>query len=277
MQVVRMGSEGGRARENRSSRKGLGWAALALLLLPLTAAAGPNPNYRWDESRNRPGPNRCRDSSQCDGARTCSPAGWCQGEARPTPPPPPAPPPPARPGPGSDWGRGPDRDNGGPGRGPGGPDWGHGRGESRPQRATFIRSRLAGLVLDIAGNNRASGATVIAHPAKNRRDGIDNQQWELVPTQDGYSIRSRLNGFVLDIWGLNRNAGAPVRVGEFNGGANQIWQLVPSSVRGYYYIQSKLNGFVLDIEGGKTDGSGRLIAYPMKREGAENQLWQLDE
>ncbi|OJH33523.1 RICIN domain-containing protein [Cystobacter ferrugineus] len=251
MQAVRSGSEGGRARESQTSAKGKGWAALALLLLPLTAAAGPGSDYRWDESRNRPGPNRCRDSAQCDGARTCSPSGWCQGDARPMPPP------------RADR----DRDHRGPDRRP---DW----DDVRTDRPIFIRSQLNGLVLDISGNNRASGAEVIAHPAKNRREGIDNQQWELVPTRGGYYIRSRLNGFVLDIWGLNRNAGAPVRVGEPNGGANQLWQLVPSHIRGYYFIQSNLNGYVLDIEGAKADG--RLIAHPRKSSGLENQLWQLE-
>ncbi|WIG92976.1 RICIN domain-containing protein [Myxococcus sp. SDU36] len=253
MLAVRSSSEGVRARENRSSAKGKGWAALALLLLPLTAAAGPGPGYRWDESRNRPGPNRCRDNAQCDGARTCSPAGWCQGEARRTPPPPP------------------------PGRGPGGQDWGNGRGETRPQRSTFIRSRLAGLVIDIAGGNRAPGAGLIAHPAKSNRVGNDNQKWELVPTRGGYLIRSRLNGLVLDVEGANKAQGTRVVTWEAHGQPNQVWQLVPGRVRGTYYIQSQLNGLVLDIEGAKTDGSGRLITFPMKRDGtANNQLWQLD-
>ncbi|WPB73241.1 RICIN domain-containing protein [Archangium violaceum] len=251
MLAVRSGSEGSRARENRSSAKSKGWVALALLLLPLTAAAGPGPDYRWDESRNRPGPNRCRDSSQCDGARTCSPAGWCQGEARPMPPPPP---------PHS-------------GRDHGGRDWGQG---PRPQRSTLIRSRLAGLVLDVQGNKRAPGAGIIAHRAKSNREGNDNQQWELVPTRGGYLIRSRLNGLVLDVQGANKAAGTPVITWEATGQPNQVWQLVPGRGRDTYYIQSQLNGLVLDIEGAKTDGSGRLITYPMKREGADNQLWQLD-
>jgi hypothetical protein len=60
------------------------------------------------------------------------------------------------------------------------------------------------------------------------------------------------------------------RVGEPNGGANQIWQLVPSHIRGYYFIQSNLNGYVLDIEGAKADG--RLIAHPRKSSGMKNQL-----
>ncbi len=257
MVSFRSGSAGGRM----GSR---GWAALALLLLPLTASAGPNPNYRWDESKNRPGPNRCRTDSQCDGARSCSPSGWCQGEARPAPPPPPPsrPMPPSRPTPPP------------PPPPPSRPDWHNGRDDFRTERPTFIRSRLDGLVLDISGNNRASGAEVIGHPAKHRRDGIDNQQWELVPARGGYYIRSRLNGFVLDVWGNNRDAGAQVRVGQVNGGANQIWRLIPSHVRGYYFIESALNGYVLDIEGARTNG--RLIVHPRKSSGIENQLWEFD-
>ncbi|MFY1828732.1 hypothetical protein ACN47A_22620 [Myxococcus fulvus] len=40
-------------------------------------------NYYWDEARNPRGPNRCTNSCQCDGMRTCSSSGWCQGTARP--------------------------------------------------------------------------------------------------------------------------------------------------------------------------------------------------
>ncbi|KFA88409.1 RICIN domain-containing protein [Archangium violaceum] len=98
----------------------------------------------------------------------------------------------------------------------------------------------------------------------------------LVPTRGGYLIRSRLNGLVLDVQGANKAAGTPVITWEATGQPNQVWQLVPGRGRGTYYIQSQLNGLVLDIEGGKTDGSGRIITYPMKRDGADNQLWQLD-
>ncbi|MCE9672670.1 hypothetical protein LY474_33165 [Myxococcus stipitatus] len=40
-------------------------------------------NYYRDEARNPRGPNRCYNSCECDGMRTCSSAGWCQGVARP--------------------------------------------------------------------------------------------------------------------------------------------------------------------------------------------------
>lgn len=44
-----------------------------------------SPNYRHNEANNRPGPNRCKTHCDCDGARTCSAHGWCQGVARPAP------------------------------------------------------------------------------------------------------------------------------------------------------------------------------------------------
>ena len=72
------------------------------------AAPGPckkGPEYGKDESKNKKGPNKCDNDCDCDGARTCSPGGFCGGTARPAgvkPAPPPAPvpaPPPAAPQP----------------------------------------------------------------------------------------------------------------------------------------------------------------------------------
>lgn len=58
--------------------------ALALLLgLTPLAQAGDSYDHRVDESKNAMGANRCSDSRDCDGKRTCSPFGWCQGVARP--------------------------------------------------------------------------------------------------------------------------------------------------------------------------------------------------
>ncbi|MEM7156162.1 MAG: hypothetical protein AAF799_25135 [Myxococcota bacterium] len=38
--------------------------------------------YEWDEATNPLGPNQCNDDCECDGARDCSPFGWCEGIAR---------------------------------------------------------------------------------------------------------------------------------------------------------------------------------------------------
>lgn len=58
-------------------------ALAALLALGATAHAGDSYDHRVDESKNAMGPNRCVSSVDCDGKRTCSPWGWCQGKSRP--------------------------------------------------------------------------------------------------------------------------------------------------------------------------------------------------
>ena len=55
---------------------------VALAVAPTVAQAGSGPSYCWNEARNQRGPNRCTNNNECDGARTCSSAGWCQGTAR---------------------------------------------------------------------------------------------------------------------------------------------------------------------------------------------------
>lgn len=55
---------------------------MAMALAPVVAQAGNHPCYSWNEARNPGGANRCTNNQQCDGARTCSAAGWCQGTAR---------------------------------------------------------------------------------------------------------------------------------------------------------------------------------------------------
>ncbi|HEX2569486.1 MAG TPA: RICIN domain-containing protein [Polyangia bacterium] len=252
--------------------------ALVLGAWTATAHAGDNPGYRWDESQNPGGPNRCTNQWQCDGARTCSPYGWCQGVARPattTPPPanipggasgpPPAypreppPPPPRRPPP-------PPNIPGPPVPQPPAPR----------EAGYFIRSRLNGFVLDVKGASRAPLTPIIAYPQK--QQGSENQQWELVPAGGPYYyIRSRLNGFVLDIQGASRAPQAPIIAYPQNRPStdNQLWELVPSGVPSVYFIRSKLNGFVLDIKGASRAPQAPIIAYPQKQQGAENQLWEL--
>jgi hypothetical protein len=56
--------------------------ALTLSLAPTVAQAGSGPTFCWNEANNPGGPNRCTNNSQCDGARTCSQSGYCQGTAR---------------------------------------------------------------------------------------------------------------------------------------------------------------------------------------------------
>ena len=41
-----------------------------------------DPCYTWDEAKTTLGSNRCKTSCECDGARTCSKSGFCEGTAR---------------------------------------------------------------------------------------------------------------------------------------------------------------------------------------------------
>ncbi|WP_442941767.1 hypothetical protein [Nostoc sp.] len=56
--------------------------AMTLSLRPAVVLAGSGPSYCWNEANNPGGPNRCSNNQQCDGARTCSSSGFCQGTAR---------------------------------------------------------------------------------------------------------------------------------------------------------------------------------------------------
>lgn len=53
------------------------------LSIMASAQAKPSctsPRHTIDEAKNKLGPNRCKNHCNCDGARTCSPHGWCQGK-----------------------------------------------------------------------------------------------------------------------------------------------------------------------------------------------------
>lgn len=47
------------------------------------ALAGDSASYCHDEAQNAKGPAQCSSNADCDGLRTCSGAGWCQGTNRP--------------------------------------------------------------------------------------------------------------------------------------------------------------------------------------------------
>ncbi|MGH8610984.1 MAG: hypothetical protein ACREYF_02775 [Gammaproteobacteria bacterium] len=59
-----------------------GLVAAILGVATMAAQGGSGPAYCRDEAKNKAGPNRCTTNQDCDGARTCSGAGWCQGTSR---------------------------------------------------------------------------------------------------------------------------------------------------------------------------------------------------
>jgi Ricin-type beta-trefoil lectin domain len=133
----------------------------------------------------------------------------------------------------------------------------------------LIRSKLNGMVLDIAGNNPEPNANVVVHPVHGTY-GAANQQWQI--TGNGL-IKSRLNGFVLDIQASNTEPFTPVVVNPVNGSdgtPNQQWT---NSKNGL--LKSKLNGLVLDIIGSINEPFTPVVMYPVNEtNGTPNQQWE---
>lgn len=133
----------------------------------------------------------------------------------------------------------------------------------------LIRSKLNGMVLDIAGNNPEPNANVVVHPVQGTY-GAANQQWQI--TGNGL-IKSRLNGFVLDIEGNNTEPFTPVVVNPVNGSdgtPNQQWTNSKDGL-----IKSKVNGLVLDILGSMNEPFTPVVMYEVNEtNGTPNQQWE---
>jgi hypothetical protein len=145
----------------------------------------------------------------------------------------------------------------------------------------FITSKLNGYVLDVQGANTKAATPIINYPQKT--SGTDNQLWQRIPTgpkdkaggQSQYYLQSKLNNFVLDVSGGKTTAATPIINYPINSPAsnNQIWQIVESSIDGYFYIVSLLNGYVLDVNGANKSPSTPIINYPQNTPTSDNQLW----
>ena len=141
----------------------------------------------------------------------------------------------------------------------------------------FIKSKLNGDVIDIAGASTAPGTGLDSYPQKTT--GTDNQLWEFVSDPAGsgyYFIKSKLDGSVIDIEGASTKAGALLDAypQKTTGTDNQLWEFVSDPAgSGYCFIKSKLYGNVIDIQGASTNPGTPLDAYPWKLTGYDNQLW----
>jgi hypothetical protein len=145
----------------------------------------------------------------------------------------------------------------------------------------LIKSKLNGNVIDIVGGSTAPGTGLDSWPT-NGPNGSANQLWQFVPDAAGsgyYLITSKLNGNAIDILGGSAANGTGLDSwppNGPNGGANQLWALVPGAAgSGYYLIKSKLNGNVIDISGGSAANGTGLDSWPPNGpNGSANQLWQ---
>jgi len=134
----------------------------------------------------------------------------------------------------------------------------------------LIKSKLNGLVLDVAGKNPEPLTNLVVYPA-NGTYGEPNQQWTI--TEDGL-IKSRLNGFVVDIPASKQDPFTAVimyPVNGTNGTPNQQWTITEDGL-----IKSKLNDFVLDILGSSTEPLTPIVTHPANgSHGTPNQQWEL--
>lgn len=85
----------------------------------------------------------------------------------------------------------------------------------------------------------------------------------------------------IDILGNKNVAGTLLDIYPKSGCAyNQLWNLVPSSTKSYYFIQSLLvteagENLVIDVQGNQNVAGTPLDVYPRKTPDAANQLWEI--
>jgi hypothetical protein len=144
----------------------------------------------------------------------------------------------------------------------------------------FIKNKLNGNVIDIAGASTASGAGLDAYPQKPSSN--DNQLWHFLPDPSGsgyFYIVSKLNGNVIDVEGASKAPGALLDAYPKKDGAdadNQLWYFVSDPEgSGFCFIVNKLNGNVIDVQDASKAASAPLDAYPVKFTGYDNQLWKV--
>jgi hypothetical protein len=132
-----------------------------------------------------------------------------------------------------------------------------------------IVSMHTGKVLEVAAASNADGASI----QQNALNGFEQQQWQFLPTGDGYYvIQNVLTGKVLDVTGGYTTGGTLIQQWDFLGGANQQWQLIPMDDV-HYAIINRNSGLALDVLDGSTANGVPIQQWPYL--GDQQQLWVL--
>jgi len=107
----------------------------------------------------------------------------------------------------------------------------------------YIVNAKTGLVMDVSGGSRESGATVLQYPDNG---GGTNQLWRFVSVGAGsyFKIENVNSGLVLDE--LGSASGAGIIQNPDSGDLSQQWQCVFTSGH-YFKIVNASSGLVLDI------------------------------
>jgi hypothetical protein len=97
----------------------------------------------------------------------------------------------------------------------------------------------------------------------------------LSPSTRAYRIVNRRSAKVLDVPGFATKDGIGVQQYDYNGGANQQWQLFPvdNTDGNYYVIKNRHSGKVLDVAGASAADQAKVQQF--KFHGGANQQWRL--
>jgi len=129
-----------------------------------------------------------------------------------------------------------------------------------PARYFFIKSHLNGLVLDVAGGNRAPGTKVIMYRQKGGHP--DNQLW----FEDRFgNIRSKVNDDLV----LDANDGT-LCVSHYDEGRSRVFW----AVHGNKIVNVHNQGEVLDIKGNNAGECAEICAWSYH--GGANQHWNFE-
>jgi hypothetical protein len=116
-----------------------------------------------------------------------------------------------------------------------------------------ILNKLSGKAIDL------TSTTAGARTQQTTYSWTAGQQWELIPSGDGYYfIRNAQSGNMLDVAGASGANGAPVDQESSTGTDDQKWLLI-STGDSYYRIVNKLSGKVVDIEGSSSVSGALLV------------------
>ena len=110
--------------------------------------------------------------------------------------------------------------------------------------------------------------------------GGSNQRWQISKSQAGnYYIRNMSNNHAMDVLYGSMNNGQYVVDYEYNGGINQQWQLVPTTIEqiipdGYYEIRSAVSGKNLEVYGVSMLSGAKITQWYAT--GGKNQKWKVE-
>jgi parallel beta-helix repeat protein len=134
--------------------------------------------------------------------------------------------------------------------------------------ATYLVGTGSGLPVLVQGASTTSGAAVVVGAVS----GLGNDQWDLIPTGDGYyTLANKLSGLVVAIQGASTSAGAPAIQAAYGTAQNDQWMIM-SAGNGTYYCINRLSGLCLDVPAGAV--GTQLDQQPYT--GATNQTFALN-